>query len=101
MDRMDEIISHCGEEYILRQLAEECAELSKAALKLIRAQKRETEMLPLDARENFMEEMADVRVMLRCARRLLSPEEDIAERRICRQKEERMYRRLLGEELHD
>lgn len=52
-----------SEEYMLRQLAEECAELAQAALKLIRAVNHETPMSELEARLHFIEEMADVSVM--------------------------------------
>ena len=52
-----------SEEYMLRQLAEECAELAQSALKLIRAVNHETPMSELEARLHFIEEMADVAVM--------------------------------------
>lgn len=53
-----------GEEYMLRQLAEECNELAQAALKYIRAQRRETPMRVDEAVEHLVEEMADVRLMM-------------------------------------
>ena len=49
-----------GKDYMLRQLAEECCELSQAALKLIRAQKGETEVDANEALEGLIEEIADV-----------------------------------------
>lgn len=94
--QIEQIIEKYGEEYILRQLAEECAELNHAALKVIRAQRRETPVLPLDARDNFIEELADVYVMLKVARRLLSPGEEMQLISRRAEKESRMYERMLG-----
>lgn len=54
----------CGEDYMLRQLAEECAELAQAALKVIRTRHGETPVTPEEAREKLLEEIADVMVML-------------------------------------
>lgn len=93
---MDRIIEKYGEEYVLRQLAEECTELAQAALKMIRAQRRETPMLPLEARDNFIEELADVHVMLHGAKRLLSSDEEMKLLTLRRDKEARMYYRMLG-----
>lgn len=93
---MQRIIEKYGEEYILRQLAEECAELNQASLKVIRAQRRETPVLPLEARDNFIEELADVYVMLKAARRLLSHDEEMKLLSLRREKERRMYNRMLG-----
>ena len=59
-----EILDKYGEEYILRQLAEECNELAQAALKYIRAKRGETPMRVDEAVEHLMEEMADVEVVL-------------------------------------
>lgn len=92
---MDEIQSRYGEEYVLRQLAEECTELAQAALKMIRAQRRETPVLPLEARENFLEEVADVYVMLRAAKELLTPSEAMGLIHLRIEKEKRMYDRML------
>lgn len=52
-----------GEDYLLRQLAEECAELAQAALKVIRARHGETPVTPEEARAKLLEEIADVMVM--------------------------------------
>lgn len=60
----EKIMEKYGEEYMLRQLAEECAELAQAALKVIRAQKKETPMRIDEAMEHLMEEIADVEVMM-------------------------------------
>lgn len=65
MSRMKEIVEKYGEEYMLRQLAEECNELSQAALKLIRARRKETPMREDEATEHLIEEIADVTVMLK------------------------------------
>ena len=40
--RYEDFVQATSAEYMLRQLAEECCELSQAALKLIRAHNRET-----------------------------------------------------------
>ncbi len=64
MSRMKEIAEKYGEEYVLRQLAEECTELAQAALKLIRAKRKETPMRESEAQEHLIEEIADVTVML-------------------------------------
>lgn len=96
IDRMEQIIEKYGEEYILRQLAEECAELNQASLKVIRAQRRETPVLPLEARDNFIEELADVYVMLKAARKLLSTDEVMKLIDLRLKKEARMYERMLG-----
>lgn len=54
----------CGEDYLLRQLAEECAELAQAALKVIRTRHGETPITPEEARGKLLEEIADVMVMM-------------------------------------
>ena len=53
-----------GKEYMLRQLAEECSELAQAALKYIRAVRKETPMRIDEAIEHLTEEIADVRLMI-------------------------------------
>ena len=53
-----------GKEYMLRQMAEECSELSQAALKYIRALRNETPMRIDEAIEHLTEEIADVRLMI-------------------------------------
>lgn len=80
---------------VLLELAEECNELAKAATKLalVRAGRKP---VPEDtARENLIEEMADVQVELHAARLLLSPAERLRMRAGAREKEQRMYDRLL------
>lgn len=80
---------------VLLELAEECNELAKAATKLalVRAGRKP---VPEDAaRENLIEEMADVQVELRAARLLLSPAERLRMRATACDKEKRMYDRIL------
>ena len=77
MDKIDQIIEACGEGYILDLLQEECAELIQAASKVKRLMKGEKQLSPLQVRANFVEELADVRLMIKCARRLLTSQEDI------------------------
>ena len=64
MSRMKEIVAKYGDEYMLRQLAEECCELAQAALKVIRAKHKETPMRMDEAEEKFLEEVAVVDVLL-------------------------------------
>ena len=53
-------ISDTPEEYRLRILAEECAELAQAALKMIRAKEHDTPISEVDAKVQLVEESADV-----------------------------------------
>ena len=53
-----------GKEYMLRQMAEECSELAQAALKYIRAVRKETPMRIVEAIEHLTEEIADVLLMI-------------------------------------
>lgn len=59
-----EMYAAVGEEYMLRQLAEEACELGQAALKVVRAMNDETPMSMGEARENLVEEIADVLLMI-------------------------------------
>ena len=69
-----EMVMMTGEEYMLRQLAEECTELAQACLKKVRAGKGETPMSEKEATDNMLEEMADVQVMFRIFERaILTP----------------------------
>lgn len=96
MSRMFEIIEKYGEEYILRQLAEECNELAQAALKLIRARRKETPMREDEAREHLIEEIADVYVMTGFVYNgMLNDEEQSCLNIIQESKECRMYDRML------
>lgn len=60
-----DMVDRTSEEYMLRQLAEECAELNHAALKLVRAMNGETPVPVKAARADLLEELADVKNMLR------------------------------------
>lgn len=62
--RYEDFVTATSSEYMLRQLAEECCELSQAALKAIRAHNRETPVPLKEATDNLIEEMADVQLML-------------------------------------
>lgn len=70
-----EMIAATSENYMLRQLAEECCELSQAALKLVRANKGETPVSVPKARRKLVEEMADVKIMFNIVYTLLSKNE--------------------------
>ena len=76
----------------LIQLAEEAAELSQAALKLVRARHGDTPVTPLQANAHLLEEMADVYVTALA----LNPDRMTVEA-IARQKSRRWEERLNGE----
>lgn len=61
-----ELFSAVGPHALLDQLTEECCELGKAAMKVVRAmgEGTPTPMSMGEARENLVEEIADVMVML-------------------------------------
>lgn len=85
----------CKPDYLYRQLAEECTELAQAALKKVRYMKHE---MPLSQKggvdANYIEELADVRVMSWLAEQALKPQEREAMFRITRFKRECMAHRL-------
>lgn len=96
MSRFNKIIELYGEEYVLRQLAEECNELAQAALKLIRVWRNETPMRENEARERLVEEIADVHLMAGVVfRHMLFAAEQKCVDEICEQKRERMFARML------
>ena len=66
-----------GKEYMLRQMAEECSELSQAALKYIRAARKETPMRIDEAIEHLTEEIADVRLMIDAVSAIVLSERDV------------------------
>ena len=102
MDRMDEIIKKYGDEYMLRQLAEECTELAQAALKLIRARRKETPMREEEAREHLVEEIADVLVMAGAVfQHMLFKAEQECVDELCESKKSRMFARMLDDEMED
>lgn len=63
---MNPVYETLSTESLLEQLAEECAELGKAALKVARISRGEnpTPLLMEDALSNMLEEVGDVRVCL-------------------------------------
>ena len=95
MDRPDEKIKqHIPQDELLAQLAEECAELSQAALKLRRAL---TGINPtpvtVEARKNLVEETADVYNVMGL---LLDAADNAEIYSIIRRKKERWLKRLEG-----
>ena len=95
--QVNRIRKEYGDEYLYRQLAEECMELGHAALKLIRAEKRETPMPVQDAQQALIEEIADVRVMLNVLNDMLDADERVWLMVQIATKNQRMVARLLGE----
>ena len=73
----DAIAGKYGKEYMLRQLAEECSELSQAALKYIRAARKETPMRTDEAIEHIVEEIADVSLMIDAVSATVLSERDV------------------------
>lgn len=97
-EKLRQIVERYGQEYLLRQLAEECVELAQAALKLIRATRREgTPVEQEQALVSVMQEMADVSLMEDTVQAvLMTPEEIAAIFLEVKSKRARMYERLLG-----
>ena len=96
MDKQIEIIREkLSTEELLCQLAEECAELSQAALKLRRAIQKEnpTPVSINDAGEHLIEEIADVRLVVKV---LEYDTFDLVYQNIMRHKLKRWVRRLEG-----
>ena len=96
LENMQAIADRYGKEYVLRQLAEECNELAQAALKKIRADRKETRVTPEKAHSAFIEELADVEIMIGFIRGLFM---DSADEAACNaytdMKVGRMIRRML------
>lgn len=89
------IIEQYGEEYILRQLAEESAELTQAALKMVRTMREETPVRWQDAQDHLLEEIADVEVMIDfLTLNVLNLESRLTIERIYAEKQKRMRERL-------
>lgn len=80
--------------YLQRQLAEECSELAQAALKLIRVWNDETPEDEQTAISMYIEELADVWVMLSMALQELDADEMQYCTDICQYKRERLHDRL-------
>jgi hypothetical protein len=92
---LKEIRSKLGEEELLCQLAEECAELGKAALKLRRvlSGKNPTPVTEDQARADLLEEIADVTLCLD-ALDLVTEENAVLTGEICGTKLARWEKRL-------
>lgn len=96
MDRLNKKIKqHIPQDELLAQLAEECAELSQAALKLRRALTgiNPTPVTAEEARKNLVEETADVYNVLGL---LLDAVDNAEIYSIIRRKKERWLKRLEG-----
>ena len=96
MDRPDEKIKQqIPQDVLLAQLAEECAELSQAALKLRRALTgiNPTPVTVEEARKNLVEETADVYNVMGL---LLDAADNAEIYSIIRRKKERWLKRLEG-----
>lgn len=87
---------NCKRDYLYRQLAEECAELAQAALKVVRAQNGETPEKLEDAMNHYIEELADVFVMTRIANCDLNAVQAEKMYNIIEYKRERMAERLIS-----
>lgn len=95
--QVDRIRKQYGDEYLYRQIAEECMELGHAALKLIRAQRGETPVPPDEAQRALVDESADVRVMLTAIEKTLDVDGRVCMIEQTAAKDRRMVARLLGE----
>lgn len=101
-NRFNEIVEKYGKEYALRQLAEECSELSQAALKLIRVWNKETPMREDEAYEHLVEEIGDVTLMNYLVRsELLNDDQNTGVFLTMEEKEARMYERLLDGKMEE
>lgn len=91
------IVQIYGEEYALRQLAEESAELCQAALKCVRTMHEgETPVPAAEARRRLVEELGDVSVMMHMVRdAVLSLEEQRTMDDVIWAKQLRMMERML------
>ena len=91
-----------GKEYMLRQMAEECCELSQAALKYIRAVRNETPMRIDEAIEHLTEEIADVRLMIDAVSATVLSERDVDDvQAIKEQKLDRWKTRMIDGDMDE
>ena len=91
-----------GKEYMLRQMAEECSELSQAALKYIRALRNETPMRIDEAIEHLTEEIADVRLMIDALSATVLSERNVDDvQAIKEQKLDRWKKRMIGGDMDE
>lgn len=93
---MQKIVEQYGQEYVLRQLAEESAELCQAALKLVRVMNNETPVTQADAQNRLLEEIADVEVMLNVLKSAVLNDRGVSKiAEVYRKKEDRMIERMI------
>lgn len=98
----DAIAGKYGKEYMLRQLAEECSELSQAALKYIRAARKETPMRTDEAIEHIVEEIADVSLMIDAVSATVLSERDVDNvQAIKEQKLDRWKTRMIDSDMDE
>lgn len=94
----NKIVEQYGQEYIFRQLAEESAELTQAALKMVRVMREETPVHWQEAQEHLLEEIADVWIMTDMLTEVvLTQEARFKIEAIRAEKEKRMRERMLEE----
>ena len=102
MNYEKQIVEQYGEEYVVRQLAEEASELCQASLKLVRSMRHETPIRQVDAQARLLEEIADVEVMLRVLKRaVLNDEANERISSIFGKKFDRMVDRMIEGEALD
>lgn len=90
-----QIIGRMSDTELLDQLVEECAELIQACIKLKRVHAKLTPITENRARQNLVEELADVAVVHEAvARKVLSDAEQAEMGEIAAQKCERWMQRL-------
>lgn len=96
MTHGQKIIENYGVEYVLRQLAEETAELTQAALKLVRVMRDESPVKWDDAQNHLLEEIADAKIMIDLfTTEAISTEARLTIDQIYRAKQKRMIERLI------
>lgn len=92
----EKIVEQYGQEYIFRQLAEESAELTQAALKMVRVMRDETPLRWQEGQERLLEEIADVKIMLEMMENTtLTTEARLQIERIYASKQKRMKERMI------
>lgn len=90
----EKILNQCSPDYIYRQLAEECCELAQAALKVVRMIHDETPATRQAVEAHYLEELADVYVMMELALLDLTDQERSTMFMIADGKRERWMSRL-------
>lgn len=97
--KLFDVVDKIGIENLLIQVAEECSELSKATLKLHRVATGTTPVSLEDAKENLIEEMADVLVCMEALKYELGnviPDLNTELVKIAEYKTDRWYNRVFG-----